>query len=257
MMQFKSKDFFQVLVSLVLLPIIILLINEIKFLEIKDGLEAISEEKIIVVYDDFESNHGDIVCKILTDNLNSNDYKLLRFDYKKVNIEVIEKVLDYLSDNDKIIYFNNSNYPNNEVSSALKVLFYKRISQYKNLHTFQSGGNNENIVGYIKHFTGEEIAEKINQVIYNKLDYKLKEIKELAENKNVEQLISMFGRTYGVSFANIYRCIIQTREGRMKDIISEIVKDTVKYDDLSVGDNRINKQAFMKDIVQLYVDNLK
>lgn len=223
--------------------------NNFYFERVDIELDQIKGEKIIVIYDDFKGEHGEIVSQVILDTVKSPDYKLLKFDTNEIKIPVMEKILINLaSTKGREVYFNNSYNPSNSLGSAMKVKMYKNLSAYKNLHIFQAGGNNDiKIVEYIEKFTHKEnLARKINQNIYQLLCSRLDEIKAISRNERMEKIFNL-GNVYGVVIGNFYRLMFNERDAEMKGIVQFAVDSIFIEQDIEID---------KEQLVNLYSKNM-
>jgi hypothetical protein len=166
----------------------------ISYLLNKHITKDIEKDNLVVFYDNFSEEHGDIIVQTFLNKLNNkllDKYEIIKIDSSDIRVEVFELLMIDLLEEGKQVYLNSSVSPRDGVYAYRWNLAYQHLLQYKNIIITQSVGNNINTAKYLKSFTdkGNEIDEEIYSLMNDKVD----NIKEIVLTKDIEQLLIEYG----------------------------------------------------------------
>ncbi len=205
----------------VLIPVLYNVPFYFSYWNAKDYLTTAYERQVIIIYDDFsDSEHGEIVSNIFTSSTDGN-YSVLKIDRLKTRIETLGLIVDDLADKDKDIYLNLSMQPTTGLYSSIFASTVDKIS--KRAIITQSIGNNEYLPFFMSDFMSLEDAKEIDTEIYKILNTRVAEIKIIAEDRDLNFLISRFGTTYGVLFS----MFIDSRDDNINVLVKEVVRQVL------------------------------
>ena len=204
----------------------------------KHKVENIEKEHVVVFYDDFDTEHGNIIIQAFSNELNStlDKYEIIKFNQKDVRVEVLEPlVLDLLNDG-KQVYFNSSVIPPTGDSSFVWNSTYKHFLKYENMTLTQSVGNNLDTAEYLKTFTDQN--QDMDNEIYTLLNDRAEEIKAIALSEDIDNLLKEYNYL-GLRLAAIKSKIGFDRNDEMRALISKTISPIIVKYQLEKEQNKI------------------
>ncbi len=223
-MKLPSKStMFYIVAFIVCLPFSYGLDHYLNYLLEKSTIDYIEKKNVVVIYDNFNSEHGDIVMQTFLNNLHSNlldEYEVIKINQAEVRIEVAKLLVVDLLDQGKKVYMNASMSPTNGVYTYLWNLTYQDLAKYENITITQSVGNNLDTSEFLEAFTDK--YKKLDNEIYTILNDNAETIKEIALIKDINQLYEKYGM-YAQIVVDIQYHLGLGRNDKMREFVFETI----------------------------------
>lgn len=206
-------------ISIILLfPIFYNIPFYLEYMQLKELINGSKNEKVVIIYDDFTSNHGEIVLSTFKSQADEG-YKLLHINNQEIKIGSVELFVNHLLDQNKQVFLNVSISPSHPTYALIFAKTLHRLSKHKNMKITVAAGNQEPTKLLLKEFTHKSLDDDI----YKVLNTKSEDIKKIIKLDSIDYLLSNLGETYGVFFSNIYTLIDGNRDEKTRELVSDAI----------------------------------
>lgn len=229
-------------ISIILLfPIFYNMFFYFEYMQLKELIELSKNEKVVIIYDDFTSNHGEIVLNTFKSQADG-DYKLLNINNQEIKIESVELFVNYLLEQNKQVFLNVSISPTHPTYALIFAKTLQRLSEHENMKITVAAGNQEPTFLLLEEFTREPLDDDI----YKALNTKSEDMKEIVKLDRIDYLLSNFGEAFGVLFSNIYTFINGDRDEKIRELVSDVITPILVE----------HKVKQKEEVVDLYTNNI-
>jgi len=237
---FNKYDCILFVVILLIMPLFLGLETNFLYQFERSKVENIQAGRVVVFYDDFDGTHGESVVNVFLNRVDLNlsqsrRYEILKINSKSTKIEVMQKMIEHLLDQNKQVFLNSSVTPIGGSLSHRWERVYNLLLSNKNITITQATGNNI----HTELLFGKEVVHQV----YKLLNEQKKELREIALNLDDSRTIKLFG-SYGQFYVNLKEVMGSGRNNKMKSFIEEVIQ--TKYPSKS-------KQQ-KEEIIDVYTD---
>ena len=132
------KDIIYIAITILLFPMMYYAPLYMKYKDINTNmLNKIKHEKVVIIYDNFNISHGELITEIFTNNT-KGEYEILRLDQTDVRVETLSLVVKNLIDQNKQVYINASVNPNKGLYSSIWKNIFNELAEIDKVKITQS-----------------------------------------------------------------------------------------------------------------------